>query len=126
MAFIDDQMAVAGDEIVDFAPLDQALDDRDVDDASRLPLAASDDSDLLRFDVEERPQALHPLAEKFAAMDKDGRVSLPLGDQRGRHDRLAERSRSRKDAVVVEHEIRKARCWDGCNSPRNDTAAGNG
>ena len=64
----------------------------------------------LRLDVEKRPQALHPLAEKLAAMDQDERVALPLGDQCGGHDRLAERRRGGEDAVVVEQEVRKGPC----------------
>ena len=54
MAFVDDQMPVSADEIVDFAFPDEALDQRDVDDAGRLAFAASNHSDLFRVHVQER------------------------------------------------------------------------
>jgi hypothetical protein len=53
MTFIDDEMPVLGDEVVDFAIPNQALDHCDVDDAARLALAATNHANLIWFNLQE-------------------------------------------------------------------------
>ncbi|GLS36507.1 hypothetical protein GCM10010869_20960 [Mesorhizobium tianshanense] len=54
MAFIDDQMAIVGDDIRNFPLANKTLDERDIDDARRLSLPATDSADLLRVYAQER------------------------------------------------------------------------
>ena len=55
MALIDNQMAVVRYHVGYFASTHEALDQRDIDDASRLAASAADDADVLRIDIEECP-----------------------------------------------------------------------
>ncbi len=53
MAFIDDQLAVIGDDVGDFTLADQALNERDIDDAGRLSVSPADNTDLLWVNVQK-------------------------------------------------------------------------
>ena len=53
MAFIDDQMAVVGNDIGNFSLAHQALDERDIDDACRFSFPATNNADLLRVHVQK-------------------------------------------------------------------------
>ena len=61
MAFIDDQMAVVGDDVRNLALADKALDERDIDDAGRLSFPATDNADLLRVDASKRIVDVPPI-----------------------------------------------------------------
>jgi hypothetical protein len=65
VAFIDDDMAVIGDQIRHDASPNQALHKGDIDDSSRLPLPAMDDPDAIRRDVQKRLEPCHPLFEEL-------------------------------------------------------------
>lgn len=105
MTFINDQMAVSSDDIVDLAFSDQALDQRHIDDARRLALAAANPADVFRIDFEKGSQAFHPLIEQCATMDKDERVALTLGNQRGSDHRFTKRGCRGKHAVVMTGKV---------------------
>jgi hypothetical protein len=77
MAFIDDQMSIRPNEIVDFAAPNQALNQRHVDDAGRFALAGPDHPDLLRVDLQEGPQALQPLGSTSKSYLKDQPLPKP-------------------------------------------------
>ena len=77
MAFVDDEMAVVRDEVRDLAVTHEALDQRDIDDAGRFAAPATDDSDVLRIDVEECLETLDPLGEQLATMDENERIARP-------------------------------------------------
>ena len=53
MAFIDNNMAVIGNQIRDNAPSNQALQEGDIDDPGRFLLPAMDDSEAVRRDVQK-------------------------------------------------------------------------
>ena len=89
MAFIDNEMAIIGDQVGYFAMTHKALDQRDIDDTGRLASPAPDNPDELRIDVEEGFEALHPLRHQFATMNENERVSSPFGNQRGGDDSFA-------------------------------------
>jgi len=55
MALIDNQMAVVRHHIGYFTSAHEALDQRDINDASRLTTSAADNADVFRIDVEECP-----------------------------------------------------------------------
>ena len=101
MAFIDDEMAIIGDEVRGLAAAHETLNQRDVNDAGRLAPPAADDANALRIDLEERLQALHPLRKQFPAMNENERISRPVSDQCGGDNRLAKGRRRRQYADVV-------------------------
>ena len=63
VAFVDDEVSVVGDPIVDDALPDQALNDRDIDPPSWLVPTAADATDVGRWHVQECRQAGNPLIE---------------------------------------------------------------
>src|SRR5665213_1736175 len=101
MAFVDDKMTVVRYEVGYFASAHETLDQRDINNASRLAASAANDADVLRIDIEECPQPLHPLGEHLAAMDKNERIASPLRNKGRGHNRLAEGCRRRKHAMVM-------------------------
>jgi hypothetical protein len=55
VALVDDQMTVVRRQIGYFASAHEALDQRDINDASRLAASTANDADVLRIDIEECP-----------------------------------------------------------------------
>ena len=103
MAFIDDNMAVIGDQIGHDAPPNQALHKGDIDDAGRLLLSAMDHAEAVRRDVQKRLQPRDPLLEKLPAMDKNQGVPFPCSDHFRRNNGLAEcRGRRKHPGFVLE------------------------
>ena len=80
MAFVDNEMAVVGDEVVRLSAAHQALNQRDIDYSRRFPPPAADDANVLRIDVQERFQTLYPLQKQFPAMNQDKGIPRPVGD----------------------------------------------
>src|SRR5205085_2406860 len=81
VALIDDDVPVAGDEVVDFFLADETLDHRNIDVAVGLAFVAPDTADLLLVDAEEDRQLCNPLLEERLAMDEDQRIAGALCDQ---------------------------------------------
>ena len=71
MAFVDDDMAVIGDDVGNDALPNQALHEGDIDDSGRLLLPAMDDSEATWRDVQKRLETRYPLIEKLPAMDEN-------------------------------------------------------
>ena len=55
VALVDNQMTVVRYHVGYVAAAHEALDQRDINDATRLATSAADDADVLRIDIEERP-----------------------------------------------------------------------
>jgi len=55
VALVDDQMTVVRYQVRYFASTHEALDQRNINDASRLAASAANDADILRIDIEECP-----------------------------------------------------------------------
>ena len=55
VALVDDQMTVVRHQVGYFASAHEALDQRYINDASRLAASADDDTDVLRIDIEKCP-----------------------------------------------------------------------
>ena len=103
MAFIDDDMAVIGDQIGDDALPNQALHEGDIDDSGRLLLSAMDDAEPVRRDVQKCLQPRHPLIEKLPAMDEDQGIPIPCSDHFRGDDGLAEcRGRRKHPGFMLE------------------------
>ena len=101
MALVHDEVAIVGHAVVDDAFANQALDERDVNQSSRLASSSSNSADPASWYSEERRQTLHPLIEQLLSMDEDKRADPAVGDQPRGDDRLAERGGGRQDAGVV-------------------------
>ena len=54
-ALVDDQMTVVRYHVGYFASAHEALDQRDINDASRLAASTANDADVLRIDIEKCP-----------------------------------------------------------------------
>src|SRR6266851_264225 len=104
MTLVDDQMAIVRHQVGYFALTHEALDQRDIYNAGRLPPSASDDADFLRIDIEKCPQPLHPLGGQLATMDENERIAPTLCNEGGSHNRLAEGRRRREHAMVMRQE----------------------
>ncbi|MDE0447018.1 MAG: hypothetical protein OXH96_10130 [Spirochaetaceae bacterium] len=101
MTLVDDQLAIVGDHVIDFALAYQALDDGDVDDTGRAPLAAADLTDLLAREIEKAGEPGEPLVQELATMDPDEGIGPAGGDQGSRDYRLAECGGRRQHAGIV-------------------------
>ena len=100
VTLVDNKMTVVRHQVRYFALTHEALDQRDINDAGRLPASATDYADVLRIDIEKSPQPLHPLGEQLTTMDKNERIAPALRNERGSHNRLAE-GRCRSEHAMV-------------------------
>ena len=80
VAFVDDQMAILANDIVDFALARQTLNDRNIDNAGRLAFAAADLTDGFGREIEKGGEPGDPLVEKLPAVDQNQRVG-PAGGE---------------------------------------------
>ncbi|MDX0265717.1 hypothetical protein GOC60_32045 [Sinorhizobium meliloti] len=64
MAFVDNQMAIIGDNVRNVPVADKALDERHIDDARRLSVPAADNADLLRVNAQKGTETRDPLIEQ--------------------------------------------------------------
>lgn len=104
MAFVDNQMAIIGDNVGNVAVADKALDERHINDARWLSFPAADNADLLRVNAQKGTETGDPLIEQFPSVDKDQRVSRPLRNERCGDNGFAEGGRCGEHAVVVSNE----------------------
>ena len=103
MALVGDNMAVIGDEIRHNALPNQALHEGDVDDACRLFLSTIDHADLVRRDIQKRPEPRDPLLKKLPAMDENQGVPSPCSDHICCNNGLSEcRGRREHTGFVLE------------------------
>jgi hypothetical protein len=96
MTFVDDQVTVAADTVVDEPFTNKTLNDRHVDSACRLVSASTDSADLRPFQVQKRRQPFDPLIEELTTMHEHQRAHATLSNQPGRDYCLAERRGCRK------------------------------
>lgn len=112
VAFVDNQMTVIADKVIDLAIANQALDQRHIDDPCRLPFPATDDADLLWVDAQEGTQTLYPLGEKLPAVNKNQRVAASMCNECSSDNCLAEGGRRGEHAVIVgDKSIKGPRLW---------------
>ena len=101
MTFIDDQMTIIANHVIDLPIPNQALDQRNIDDPCRLPFPATDNADLLWVDAQEGTQTLHPLIEQLPAVDENKRVPAAVCNKRCCDNGLAKGGRGGEHAVIV-------------------------
>jgi hypothetical protein len=101
MALIDNYMAVAGNQVVDYSFADEALNHGHVEMAVGSALTAADLADCALIDTEEHRELRYPLVEERLPVNKDQRATRSLSDQVRSQDSLANAGRSNKHAGVV-------------------------
>ena len=101
MTFIDNDVSVAGDEIIDVVVVIETLNHCDIEAAVGLAFPAPDLTDLFCVYTKEDRQLRDPLLEERLTMDQDQSIAGALRDEIGPKDRLPDARRSSKHAGVV-------------------------
>ncbi len=101
MTFIDNDVSVAGDEVIDVVVVIETLNHCDIEAAVGLALPAPDLTDLFCIYTKEDCQLRDPLLEERLTMDQDQSIAGALRDEIGPKDRLPDARRSNKHAGVV-------------------------
>ena len=104
VAFIDNELSVITYNVGDFALSHQALDQRDIDAATRLPSPARNRPNVLFRNRKKCSESLHPLREQFLSVNQNQGITGPLCDERCGDDGLPKRGRRRENAVFVARE----------------------
>jgi len=100
MAFIDNQVAIAGDAIV-YTPPNHALNKRNINDAAGFAPPTADITDRNPAENRECRKPLDPLLEQLAPMHQISVLTAPLRDQPCGDDGFSETPWWRQDAVVM-------------------------
>jgi hypothetical protein len=101
VALVDDDVSVAGHDVLDTSLPDEALDHRDVQPAVGLPLTAADLPDFLLPEAQEHRQLRDPLVEERPTVYHDQGASSSLGDEVRAQHRLADARRCDEHAGFV-------------------------
>ena len=81
MAFINNEVPVLTDNILHNPFAAEALNQRDIERASRILLSPANLADLLAIYSEELCESFHPLVEKLAAVDQDEGAYTSFSDE---------------------------------------------
>jgi hypothetical protein len=101
VAFVNDHVAVIGDEVSDHALADETLNDADVNPSGRSTSASADSTDRFGRYIEERRYPLDPLIEQLAPMDQHERIDAALSDKPRSDNGLAKCGGGRQDTILV-------------------------
>src|ERR1035437_1097340 len=106
VAFIDDHLAVFGNEVLHFILSVQALNDGDVHTPRPVRFPTTDMPDRFWRQIQEHPKALLPLIEQLLPVNHNQSVDLAFRDQPRRNGGFPERRRSAEDTLVVGRDLR--------------------
>ena len=109
MAVVDDDLPVAGDEIGNGLPANEALDYGDIDPPGRSALRALDLSDRLRIEAEELRELRDPLVQKRAPVNQDQRAARARCDEVRPDHGLADAGRRDEDTRIVREKRSRRR-----------------
>ena len=101
VAFVDDDVAVAADQLVKVIAARECLDHCDVDPSRQSASASAESPDRLRCDVEELAEPLDPLLDERLAVDEDQRGAPSTGDEVRSEHRFAPARGCAEDADVM-------------------------
>ncbi len=104
VTFVDDDVSVPGDEIIDLPLSDEALDHRHIEPAVRFTFAPAHLTHVLLIDSEEHRELRDPLIEKGLAVDEDQRAPSALRDQVGAENGLPDAGRADEHANVMRQQ----------------------
>lgn len=120
VAFVDDDLPVLSDDIIDRSPVCQALDHRDVEAAVRAPLACTELADFSWIESEKQRGLGAPLIHKRLPMNEDERVAVALRNEVAAHTTvLPAPGGATKTPMSCERIASVARCWIGVSVPLN-------
>jgi hypothetical protein len=105
MALVNDDVAIARDEILHLVAPDETLEHGVVESSSRLVPSGADPADLGGRDTEEYGELGDPLLEQWTAVDEHQRVSTATGDQGDAYDGLSGSRRSHQNPSVVGEQV---------------------
>jgi hypothetical protein len=105
VAFIDDDVPVVRDEIVNAILAHQALNHRDVEPSVRLTLTAADLSDILIGNTKKHRKLRNPLLEQRLSVDENQCVAGALRDEIGPENGLADAGWADKDAAIMRKDL---------------------
>ena len=88
VTFVDDDLPILSDDIIDCSPMRQTLDHRDVEASIRAPLARAELADLSWIESEKQRELRAPLIHKRLPMNEDERVAMTRRDEIAAHDGL--------------------------------------
>src|SRR5690606_38945803 len=83
VTFVDDEVSVIGDSVVDFAFAHEALHERDVDVAFQVAATAAEAADGFFRNVQECGQSFHPLVHELTSVNEYEGVDAAFGDEPG-------------------------------------------
>src|SRR6185437_10110613 len=101
MAFVNDDMTVAGQQIRVLGLGGEALQQSHIDAACRFAATATDRTNTIRSYRQKLLQPLRPLLQQLLSVYQDQCVDPPMSDQCRRDDRLSKRGRGRQHPAVV-------------------------
>src|ERR1700693_1090414 len=101
VAFVDDEMPIIADHIIDLSLANEALDQGDVNLPLRLATTAADHADLVRWHIRERCEPLYPLIHELTAANKNQCIPSAFGHHSDSQNRLAERRRRREHTGIM-------------------------
>src|ERR1700687_3158131 len=113
MALVNDDLSIAGDEIINCILPNRALDHRDVEATVRFALPTSDLSNFLLVDAKEYCELRHPLSQERVSMHEHQSAASTAGDYIGSKDRLSDTGRRHEDADVMSKKCAGRLCLDG-------------
>src|ERR1039458_3041530 len=106
VAFIDDDLAVFGNKVLDLVFPLQTLNDRDIETTGSVHLSATDMSYRRCWQIQKHRESFPPLIEQLLPVDQYQSVDFTFCDEPCGYDRLSKRSRSRENAFIVEADLR--------------------
>ena len=95
----DNDLSQVSNQIRDLPLSDDALQQRHVNVASRLPSTATDDPNVLGIDIEKGAEPRHPLLHQLPTMHQYERIALPRSDYVAR-----ETGSGRQDTGIVRQQ----------------------
>jgi hypothetical protein len=106
VAFVDDHLAILGNEVLHFVISVKALDDGDVYTTCPVHLATTDMPDRPCRQIQEHSKAFLPLIEQLLPVNHNQSVDFTFRDQPRRDGGFPERRWSAEDAFVVSDDLR--------------------
>src|SRR5213594_1055884 len=101
MAFVNDQMSILRNTIIDNALSHETLDHSDINFSCRLAAPASDPANVTATHVQEGLQALHPLVEQLPSVYQHESIHTALGNQPRGNNGFSECRRCSQNAAIV-------------------------
>jgi hypothetical protein len=104
VAFVNDEMPIIADDVIDFSLASEVLDQGDVNLTCRLATTTADPADRVTRHICERCEPLDPLIHELTAVNEDQCIPSAFGHHPDGQDRLTERRRRREHAGIMRQQ----------------------